>query len=114
SDIAAVLASLDVSVLPSESESLSNVVMESMAAGVPVVASEVGGNPELLNDGRGMLIPPGDVIGLSEAVCALLQDGNRRWSMGENCRHFARKHFTLERMRSDYEVLYARLLAQKS
>ena len=51
-DIAAVLASVDVSMVPSASESLSNVMLESMAAGVPVVATDVGGNRELAGDGR--------------------------------------------------------------
>ena len=51
-DIPAILSSMDVSVLISSSESLSNVILESMAAGVPVVATDVGGNPELVSDWR--------------------------------------------------------------
>ena len=58
SDIQALLASMDVSVVRSRSESLSNVILESMAAGVPVVATDVGGNRELLDNERGLLVPP--------------------------------------------------------
>ncbi len=71
-DIPAILASLDVTVLPSASESLSNAILESMAAGVPVIANEVGGNLELLSDGRGILVPPNDV---EAACCRRAADG---------------------------------------
>ena len=57
-DIQALLVSMDVSVVRSRSESLSNVILESMAAGVPVVATDVGGNRELLDNERGLLVPP--------------------------------------------------------
>ena len=112
-DIPAILASLDVSVLPSASESLSNAIIESMAAGVPVVASRVGGNAELVNDERGALVPAGDEIGLSAAVTHLLRSSESLGQMGRNCRQFARENFTLEIMRRRYEELYAELLARK-
>ena len=74
-DIPAMLASLDVSVLISGSESLSNVILESMAAGVPVVATNVGGNPELVKDGKtGLLVPPGDENMLVQAMAHLVRD----------------------------------------
>jgi len=113
-DIAAVLASVDVSVLPSISESLSNVILESMAAGVPVVASDVGGNPELVNGDRGMLFPAGDELALSNALGRVLRDNELRQRMGQNCRQFAREHFTLDKMRRSHERLYAQLLARKN
>ena len=112
-DIPALLASLDVSVLPSASESLSNAILESMAAGVPVVASDVGGNPELVSEDRGMLVAAGDEIGLSDALARLLRDGELRRQMGHNCRQFAGENFTLDKMRLSHEQLYARLLASK-
>ena len=73
-DIPAVLASLDVSVLPSQSESLSNSILESMAAGVPVVATNVGGNPELITSERGFLVEPDNDSALADALDRLLRD----------------------------------------
>jgi glycosyltransferase involved in cell wall biosynthesis len=67
-DIPAILASIDVCVLPSASESLSNIIIESMAAGIPVVATRVGGNPELIDESRGILVTPGDDQCLSAAI----------------------------------------------
>jgi glycosyltransferase involved in cell wall biosynthesis len=112
-DIPAVLASLDVSVLPSASESLSNVILESMAAGVPVVASDVGGNPELVNADRGALFLANDEVGLSDALARLLREGELRQRMGHNCRMFAQENFTVERMRLSHERLYTQLLERK-
>ncbi|MGH9357094.1 MAG: glycosyltransferase, partial [Terriglobia bacterium] len=72
-DIPAVLASMDISVLTSRSESLSNAIIESMAAGLPVIATRVGGNPELVRDGEtGFLVPPGDTASLADALERLL------------------------------------------
>ena len=112
-DVPAILASLDLTVLPSDSESLSNAVIESMAAGVPVVASEVGGNPELLTQERGMLVPAGEEGSLAEAMLGLLQNDALRIEMGQNCRRFALENFTIEQMRRKHEQLYIQLLARK-
>ncbi len=112
-DIPAVMASLDVSVLPSGSESLSNVILESMAAGVVVVATRVGGNGEVVQQGRGILVPPGDEEALTAAIERLLRDAAMRRSLAENARKFARENFTLERMTRQHEELYAELAACK-
>ncbi len=112
-DISAVLASLDVSVLPSSSESLSNVIIESMAAGVPVVANRVGGNPELLNEGLGILVAPDDHHALAGAIESLLRDANLRAQLGENSRNFARQNFTIGQMQRRHEDLYVELLKRK-
>jgi glycosyltransferase involved in cell wall biosynthesis len=112
-DIPALLASMDISVLPSESESLSNVVLESMAAGVPVIATRVGGNVELIAEGRGALVPVGDEEALAAAMEPLLRDPQLRRTCGENGRHFALENFTAERMRRGHEDLYAELLREK-
>lgn len=113
-DIAAVLASLDVSVLPSSSESLSNAILESMAAGAPVVASRVGGNPELVSADRGMLVAPNDDKALADAIEGLLRDPARRAALGESAKPFAQANFTIERMRDRYEALYTELLEKKN
>jgi glycosyltransferase involved in cell wall biosynthesis len=113
-DITAVLASIDISVLPSASESLSNVILESMAAGVPVVATGVGGNSELIAEDRGILVPAGDEEALIAAVERLLTDEGMRRSLGQAAKAFARKNFTLERMTQQHEELYRKLLDRKS
>jgi glycosyltransferase involved in cell wall biosynthesis len=113
-DIAAMLASLDVSVLISSSESLSNVIMESMAAGVPVVATAVGGTPELLHDGEtGMLVPAGDEGRLVEALARLVGDEPLRKRLGEEGRKFARCHFHIDRVVLRFEELYLSLSKRK-
>ncbi len=112
-DAAALLASMDVSVMPSGSESLSNVILESMAAGVPVVAFRVGGNSELVADDRGVLVRADDEEALTEAVAGLLGDAAMRTSLGQNARAFARANFTLDHMRTRHEELYRELIEKK-
>jgi glycosyltransferase involved in cell wall biosynthesis len=113
-DVTAILASLDVSVLPSSSESLSNAILESMAAGVPVVASRVGGNPELVTRDRGILVAPDDHTTLADGIEHLLRDAAMRAQFGRNAKRFAQVNFTLEQMRKRYEELYADLLEKKN
>jgi len=113
SDIPAVLASIDVAVLTSDSESLSNVILEAMAANLPVVAFNVGGNPELVNESRGALIAAGDETGFANAIQRLLSDANLRGDQGRNARRFAEENFTLDPVRRRYEDLYQTLLEKK-
>jgi glycosyltransferase involved in cell wall biosynthesis len=113
-DISAVLASLDLSVLPSTSESLSNAILESMAAGVPVVATAVGGNPELLGDGRGMLVKLQDCDALTRSIeFALLNPGWRR-ETSNRAQSFASENFRLADVSRQYEELYEELLEEKN
>jgi L-malate glycosyltransferase len=112
-DIPAILASIDVSVAPSVSESLSNIIIESMAAGVPVVACRVGGNPELINESRGVLVMQGDEQCLSAAVEKLLRDAPMRMALGCNAKRFAESSFTVTEMSRHYEDLYSDLLRKK-
>ena len=113
-DITAILASIDVSVLPTASESLSNVIIESMAAGVPVVASRVGGNPELVAENRGILVTAGDELSLAAEIDRLLRDSSMRATLGSNAKKFAEDHFTIAKMRQRYEDLYTDLLERKA
>jgi L-malate glycosyltransferase len=112
-DIPAILASLDVSVSPSSSESLSNVLLESMAAGVPVIASRVGGNPELVDDDRGILVPVNDDQALAAAIKRLLEEPALRTKLRHNARRFAKSNFVIERIRDQYQGLYSELLDRK-
>lgn len=112
-DVPAILASLDLTVLPSTSESLSNAVIEAMAAGVPVVAADVGGNSELISEERGALVPVGDVERLAAEIRRLLDNDEVRNRMRSQCREFARQHFRLDQMARRQERLYTDLLARK-
>jgi glycosyltransferase involved in cell wall biosynthesis len=109
-DIPAVLASLDISVLLSSSESLSNSILESMAAGVPVVATSVGGTPELVKDGEtGFLIPPGEEKKLVETLARLVRDPALRRQYAARSRQFARERFHISEVSRRFEQLYLSL-----
>ena len=114
-DIPAVLASLDVSVLISSSESLSNVILESMAAGVPVVATDVGGNPELVANGEtGLLVPSGDEAKLVESLVRLVSDSLLRAQYAVRSREFARSHFHIQEVCRRFEELYLEVTENKA
>jgi len=112
-DIPAVLASTDVAVLTSDSEGLSNVILEAMAAGLPVVAYNVGGNAELVNEQRGALIAAGNESEFAAAVLRLLSDANLRAQQGKIARQFAEQNFSLDRVCRQYEDLYVTLLSRR-
>ena len=101
----------DVLVLPSLSEGTPLVVLESMAAGVPVVASCVGGIPEQLRQGQeGLLVPPGDHVALSQACLELLGDPARGRRMGEAGRRRVDRYFNHDAMVSRIETVYQKAL----
>jgi L-malate glycosyltransferase len=113
-DIPAVLATMDVSVVASSSESLSNVILESMAAGVPVVATNVGGNAELVQDGEtGILVSPNDEQCLAEAIQKLLLRPELRRQYAVRAQSWVRDHFGSDKIRRQYERLYEDQLAAK-
>jgi glycosyltransferase involved in cell wall biosynthesis len=85
----AFMQSLDVFVLPSLAEGTPNSIVEAMAHGLPVIATEVGGIPDLLTPETGILVPPGDRARLAEAMCRLAADPALRASMGRA----AREHY---------------------
>jgi glycosyltransferase involved in cell wall biosynthesis len=81
--VAGVLAHTDVLVLPSQYEELGSVLLEGLRAGVPIVASDTGGIPEVVRDGEnGLLCPPGDPTAFAQAIDALLADARLRRRMG--------------------------------
>ncbi len=112
-DISSVLASLDVAVLTSDSESLSNVILEAMAANLPVVAYNVGGNSELVNEQRGALVAAGNESEFAKAILGLLSDTNTRRENGQNARRFVEENFSLDHVLRRYEDLYVTLLDKK-
>ncbi len=113
-DVPAVLASLDISVLTSLSESLPNAVMEAMAAGLPVVSTRVGGCPELVRHGEtGFLVESGDDAQLTEGLRTLLTNESLRHQFGAAGRKAARSQFGVESIQKQYEDLYTAALLEK-
>jgi len=114
-DIPAVLAALDVVVSASRTESLSNAILEAMAAGRPVVATNVGGNPELVRDREtGLLIAPEDEGALANALETVLVSPELAREWGETAQRIAQANYTLDHARERFEELYMDLLAKKS
>jgi len=110
-DVPAVLDEVAVSVLPSLSEGLSNVLLESMAAGVPVVATRVGGNPEAVEDGvTGLLVPPRDAAGLADAIARVLEDRELAARLGRAGRARVVERFSIQDAIRHTERLYLTLL----
>jgi glycosyltransferase involved in cell wall biosynthesis len=98
-DVHEQLERADIAVLPSYTEGLPNAVMEAMAHGVPVVASDVGGVCSLLGSGAGVLVPPGDELALAAALQALIDDEAARRRMGRVGLRMAHGSLTVEKMR---------------
>jgi sugar transferase (PEP-CTERM/EpsH1 system associated) len=106
-DVAALLNALDIFVLPSLSEGMSNTLLEAMAVGLPVVASRVGGNPEIIGeDCAGSLFNAGDVPGLTSLLEQLIKYPAVRQKFGLAARKRIEEQFSLERMIGRYHDLY--------
>lgn len=113
-DIPWILRALDLLVLPSQQEGLPNSILEAMAAGVPVVATWVGGIPEVVIDGEtGLLVPPRDPMALAKAVNSLLTNPEVRQRMGAQGRARVKVYFTNQRTAAELDALYRRLLQAK-
>jgi glycosyltransferase involved in cell wall biosynthesis len=105
-DVASQLAAADVVALPSRNEGLGSVLLDAMDQGKPIVASRVGGIPELVADGdNGLLVPPGDAHALAAAIRTLHGDRALVAAMGERGRLRARL-YTPARMVDRYEQIY--------
>jgi glycosyltransferase involved in cell wall biosynthesis len=111
-DGARLLPLLDVYVLPSHIEGMSMGLIEAMAAGRPIVATDAGGNAENVIDGvSGLIVPPRAPDRLADAILTLLKDPDRARAMGEQARRRAREHFTVDTMVRRMEQLYRECLA---
>ena len=114
-DVPALLHEADVFVLPSRSEAFPNSIMEAMAAGVAVVASDVGGIPELVRNGvTGRLVPPGDVDALSSALIALLDNPGQVEEFGRAGRRRIEQTYSFDRMVEQFQTLYETELSSRT
>lgn len=113
-DVTDLLHAFDLATLASHEEGFSNVILEAMAAGLPVVATAVGGNPEAVVDGEtGLLVPPRNPAALGRALVKLLVDPEGAAAMGRRGQERVRREFSIPAMVSGIETLYADLLARK-
>lgn len=113
-DVPQILASCDIAVLPSKAEGLSNALLEYMAAGLPVVATSVGGNGEVITGGEtGLLVPPEDDRALAAAVLRLLRDPELAQRLAKRGQEHVERHFSGEQLIRRVDELYSELLAGK-
>jgi len=114
-DVPALLAQSDVFVLPSRSEACPNGILEAMAAGLPIVASRVGGIPELVvSDSTGILVEPDRPEALAVALLSVLDQPERARALATAARVRAERHFSFDRMVSAFEDLYLTELAARA
>jgi glycosyltransferase involved in cell wall biosynthesis len=112
-DIAELLAAADIFVLPSYSEAFSVAIIEAMAAGLPVVATSVGGAPEQLAGGTcGILVPPGNQQCLAATILQLANDSNQRQMLGQAARERVLQCYTIEQTIHQIEMVYRGAIAQ--
>lgn len=112
-DVPDVMRSLSCFVLPSLAEGISNTILEAMASGLPVVATAVGGNPDLVAAGQtGLLVPAGDTDALTAALLQMAGDPAAAAAMGRAGRARVEREFSLQVMVAAYQRLYERLLDQ--
>jgi glycosyltransferase involved in cell wall biosynthesis len=114
SDVAARLQANDIFVLPSRSEAFPNAVLEAMAAGLPIVASAVGGIPELVDNERtGLLVAPDDPRALAERICRLMTDPALAGRLGAAARADVEARYSFDRMVAAFESVYLTELARR-
>jgi glycosyltransferase involved in cell wall biosynthesis len=114
-DVPGFLAELDVAVLCSHAEGMSNALLEYMAASRAIVATTVGAAPELIEDGvHGLLVPPGDAAWLADAIARLLGDRDLAQRLGAAARRRALEHYSRAAMVRRFENFYEGLLETSS
>jgi glycosyltransferase involved in cell wall biosynthesis len=113
-DVPALMHALDVFAMPSIWEGFGLVLLEAMAAAVPIVASRVATIPEVVLDGEtGLLVPAGDEVALAEALARLANDPLAAHQLGEAGRERLRRQFSIDKMVGDTELLYRELIEDR-
>ena len=102
--------SADIVVIPSFYEAVSLAALEALSCGVPVVASDVGGLPYIVNSNNGILVPPGDPVVLATALSQLLANETSRLEKGHNGRQLVLDKFTWDRVAKDTTAFYSDLI----
>ena len=113
-DIPNILKVLDIFVLSSISEGMSNTILEAMSSGLPVIATHVGGNPEIVkNNETGILVASDNKEAMTSAIISMIEDPQKRKKMGRCGRKLAKDKFSLRAMVNNYETLYQKLYEKK-
>jgi glycosyltransferase involved in cell wall biosynthesis len=113
-DVSACLSANDIFVLPSRSEAFPNAVLEAMASSMPIVASRVGGIPELIEDGHtGFLVPAGNPQALADRVCRLMANPPFAARLGDTARRVAQARYSFDRMVDAFERIYLTELTRR-
>ena len=114
SDIAEIMRTLDIFVLPSQAEGISNTILEAMATGLPVIATNIGGNPELvIDDKTGRLTPPNNEVLMAEKILDYLNDKAALQQHGQQAYQRVLEEFSLTAMVERYKTVYDSLLKQE-
>jgi len=114
-DVPQILACCDIAVLPSRAEGLPNAVLEYLAAGLPTIASKVGGNSEIIEDGvTGLLVPPENSQLLGSALLRLLRDPILASDLARKGQKYVRENFSFDRLVREVDHLYSELLERKA
>jgi sugar transferase (PEP-CTERM/EpsH1 system associated) len=112
-DVPNVMRGCDAFALPSRAEGISNTLLEAMATGLPIAATRVGANADLMEEGRcGLLVPRADVEAMAHALLSLAADPERSRALGRAGREIVERRFSLEAMVASYDRLYRRVLAR--
>ncbi len=113
-DIADIMQVFDVFVLPSKNEGISNTILEALASGLPVIATAVGGNVELVEDGvNGLLVPVGDFSGMAQALLTYLDTPALIDEHAGNARQIAEQRFSIPAMAEAYARVYDKTLGRR-
>ena len=111
-DVPALMQAMDCFVLPSQAEGISNTLLEAMSCGLPVIATSVGGNSELVADNEtGSLVPPSDPVAMASAMQRMAVDTAQRRAMSVAARARIEKTFSLDAMVTNYMAVYDKMLA---
>ncbi len=114
-DIPELMRDMDVFVLPSLTEGISNTILEAMASGLPVVATDVGGNPELVDEGEtGTLVPSQNIERMASSIAEYIRNNDKRIQHGAQSRRQSENRFSIDTMVSNYMALYDDMLGIKS